>query len=104
MAIKPKITVAIDIGDTFCGYAYYIENTNDATKPNLTPDNITLNQPWRSLRGNDHLKTPTALLYDDAGQLLDFGFRAFERHVTGPRRRYLYQHFKHSDADVQVSF
>ena len=103
MAIEPRATIAIDIGDAFCGYAYYIEDTNDATKRSLTPDDIRINRPWRPLAGYDHLKTPTALLYDNAGQLLGFGFSAVQRYVTCKTRRYLYQHFKHSEADVQVS-
>ena len=70
--------IALDLGSTFCGYAYYIDNPNDA-KRTIDISDIKVNKPWRPLGGHDHLKTPTALLLDGQGDVLDFGFGAIQQ-------------------------
>lgn len=63
--------VAIDFGTTYSGYAYSFrdEYKKDHAK-------IYSNEAWQSGDGLVTPKTPTAILFDDDGQFLHFGYEA----------------------------
>ena len=97
MAMHKRITVSIDLGSTFCGYAYSIYNED--TKEDGP---IKLNKLWTPDSGIQHSKTPTALLYDENGILLEhFGFSA----LTNVKRRgnNFFRFFKKSADEAEVS-
>ena len=89
MSSRPKVTVAIDLGSTFCGYAYSVDNGT-----------VKLNPVWKPESGQPHSKTPTALLYDEYGILENFGFQATSN--LNPRRNCYFRFFKKSADDTQV--
>ncbi|VDI77972.1 Hypothetical predicted protein [Mytilus galloprovincialis] len=88
-----KFVVAFDIGTTYSAYAYAEKDfKNNQIK-------ITCNKQWNSGQYNlTTMKTPTSVLLDKDGELMEFGYKAENKYAElveeGARDFYLFRRFK----------
>ena len=82
-----KVSVAIDFGTTFTGYACSYHDHKDS---------VIMNPNWPNHAGGSTAKAPTCALYDGNEKFLAFGYDAQNRYRDKEpgERMYLYEKFK----------
>ena len=90
MESRLRFIVSLDLGSTYSGYAFCIEE--DRTEhPHVSV--------WQHPSGGKRHKTETALLFDD-NKLLGYGFNASE--LIGSSSSEFFRYFKKSDNETEV--
>lgn len=84
------LSVGIDFGTTFSGYAYSFS---------FSPDKIHTNDNWGSNSGAQSLKAPTVILFDASKKFHSFGYKAEDKYsqlVGTPEEKtwYYFHRFK----------
>ena len=94
MSEKPLISVALDFGTTYSGYAY--STRNDFQKD---PSKLFANESWPAGTAGFSKKTPTALLLDPDKNFHSFGYEAEQEYanlaIEGEHKQwYFFRRFK----------
>ena len=104
---RPRCKIAIDLGSCFSGYAYRIEKPLKEGKETArrrtygaTFGKTFVGRPWSDVLGSQYLKTPTTILYDEAFNVKEFGFRIANE--LGTRAEFYFENFKKSAKEDEV--